>query len=61
MAYAYRVDEMPVVFITEKKNTEAQYYEGHHSDETIEGSGEKLLHLLEKFSNFSLMQILEMF
>lgn len=57
IAYAYRVDEMPVVFITEKKNVETQYFEGHHSDETIEGSGEKLLHLLEKFSIFSSMQI----
>lgn len=42
---------MPVVFITEKKNVETQYYDGFHSDEMIEGSGEKLLHLLEKFSN----------
>lgn len=50
VAYAYRVDELPVVFITEKKNIESHYYEGCHSDETIEGSGEKLLHLLEKFS-----------
>ena len=41
---------MPVVFITEKKNVETQYFEGCHSDEMIEGSGEKLLHLLEKFS-----------
>lgn len=41
---------MPVVFITEKKNMDTQYYDGCHSDETIEGSGEKLLHLLEKFS-----------
>lgn len=51
-AYAYRVDEAPAVFITEKKNVESQHYEGSHSDETIEGSGEKLLHLLEKFSNW---------
>ena len=39
IAYAYRVEEMPVVFITEKKNQEPQYYEGCHSDETIDGSG----------------------
>lgn len=26
VAYAYRVDEMPVVFITEKKNVETQFY-----------------------------------
>ena len=32
MAYAYRVEEVPVVFITEKKNVEAQHYEGSHSD-----------------------------
>ena len=30
---------MPVVFITEKKNVDTHYYEGSHSDETIEGSG----------------------
>jgi hypothetical protein len=50
LTYAYRVDEIPVVFITEKKNIEAQSYEGCHSDESIEGSGEKLLYLLDKFS-----------
>ena len=46
VAYAYRVEEIPVVFITEKKNVENQHFDGSHSDETIEGSGEKLLHLL---------------
>jgi hypothetical protein len=51
VAYAYRVDEVAVAFITQKKNMETQFYEGSHSDETIEGSGEKLLHLLQKFSN----------
>jgi hypothetical protein len=35
-----------MVFITEKKHVEAQSYEGSHSEETIEGSGDKLLHLL---------------
>lgn len=54
-AYAFRVEEAPVVFITEKKNVEHQQYDGSHSDETIEGSGEKLLHLLEKFSKIWVM------
>lgn len=26
VAYAYRVEEVPIVFITEKKNTENQHY-----------------------------------
>jgi hypothetical protein len=38
------------VFITEKKTEESKFVEGCHSDVTIEGSGEKLLHLLEKLS-----------
>ena len=32
IAYAYRVEETPIVFITEKKNVESQHYEGSHSD-----------------------------
>lgn len=49
-AYAYRVEEIPVVFITEKKSEEIKFLEGCHSDQTVEGSGDKLLHLLEKLS-----------
>lgn len=48
-----------MVFITEKKNVENQQFEGCHSDQTIEGSGDKLLHLLEKFSTTVLRQTLE--
>ena len=32
IAYAYRVEEVPVVFITEKKNAEINYYEDYFSD-----------------------------
>lgn len=38
-AYAYRVEETPVVFITEKKQEENKFVEGCHSDPTVEGSG----------------------
>lgn len=38
------------MFLTEKHQTQKEYYEGEHSDETIEGSGQKLLQLLYKFS-----------
>ena len=49
------------MFITEKKTEESKFVEGCHSDVTIEGSGEKLLHLLEKLSKKQPIQTSEMY
>ncbi|CAD8186619.1 unnamed protein product [Paramecium pentaurelia] len=53
-SYAYRVYEQQQFFVTQDKpgqeQQENRIIEGFHEDETLEGSGEKLLHLLQKFN-----------
>lgn len=57
-SYAYRVYEHQQFFVTQDKpgqEVQNRIIEGFHEDETLEGSGEKLLHLLQKFSNINLI------
>lgn len=52
--YAFRLEEAKPVFVTETAKGKAQYVEGFNEDTTLEGNGEKLLHLLQKFSTVCL-------
>jgi hypothetical protein len=48
--YAYRVEELPSVFVTQDRPPKPELQEGMHEDRTIEGSGQKLLYMLQKFN-----------
>jgi|JI6StandDraft_1071083.scaffolds.fasta_scaffold342437_1 hypothetical protein len=47
--YAFRLEDSKGMFVTEPTKNK-NYLEGFNEDTTLEGNGEKLLHLLQKFS-----------
>ncbi|KAL4452809.1 hypothetical protein ABPG74_002374 [Tetrahymena malaccensis] len=51
IVYAFRLYVTPTFFVTQDvPKLEPKFVEGYQEDPTIEGSGEKLMHLLQKFN-----------